>query len=94
MNAEPSRCNSTLGGRAALQHACTFEPGHKGRCSWWDWHQEQVARHEHARRWRNYLNPPQFQLQDYRGFLADRLTGARARATRHDEQGRDTGHER
>jgi len=71
--AEAERCDSTLGGQEALQHACTLERGHQGRCSWWDWHQEQVARYEHARRWRNCLNPPQFRLENYQGFLTDRL---------------------
>ncbi|HEV8649060.1 MAG TPA: hypothetical protein VG276_06540 [Actinomycetes bacterium] len=78
MSAEP-RCGSTLGGREALHHACTLTRGHEGRCSWWAWHQEQVARHEHARRWRFDLSPPPFRLADYQGFLADRLARARGR---------------
>ena len=94
MSAEPTRCNSMLGGREALQHGCTLERGHQGRCSWWDWQQQQVARYEHARRWRNCLNPPQFRLEDYQGFLADRQARARLRATPHDLQGRETGYER
>lgn len=90
MSAEPERCRSTLGGRAALQHACTLERGHPGRCSWWDWHQAQVARHEHARRWRGHLTPPAFRLEDYQGFLADRL----AQRTTTQAPSREAGHER
>ncbi len=89
--AEAERCNSTLGGREALQHACTLERGHQGRCSWWAWHQEQVARYEHARCWRGYLTPPAFRLADYQDFLADRL------ARRHSAPpapAREAGHER
>jgi hypothetical protein len=85
MSAEPDRCGSVLGGRDALQHACELERGHQGRCSWWDWHQEQVARHEHARRWRGHLTPPAFRLADYQQFLADRLAR---------RQNREVGHER
>jgi Family of unknown function (DUF6459) len=68
-----ARCGSTLGGREALKHPCTLARGHEGRCSWWEWHQEQVARHEHARRWRHHPSPPPFRLADYQDFLADRL---------------------
>jgi hypothetical protein len=83
VSAEQQRCNFTLGGREALNHACTLARGHQGRCSWWDWHQEQVARHEHARRWRGYLTPPAFRQEDYQDFLANRLS--RARRTRAEE---------
>jgi len=72
-----ARCGSTLGGHDALTHACTLARGHQGRCSWWEWHQERVARHEHARRWRHHLSPPPFRLADYQDFLADRLGHAR-----------------
>jgi Family of unknown function (DUF6459) len=68
-----ARCGSTLGGREALKHPCTLARGHEGRCSWWEWYQERVARHEHARRWRHHLSPPPFRLADYQDFLADRL---------------------
>jgi hypothetical protein len=68
-----ARCGSTLGGREALKHACTLARGHEGRCSWWGWHQERVARYEHDRRWRNHLSPPPFRLTDYRDFLAQRF---------------------
>jgi hypothetical protein len=68
-----ARCGSTLGGREALKHACTLTRGHEGRCSWWEWHQEQVACHEHARRWRHHLTPPPFRLEDYRDFLDQRF---------------------
>jgi hypothetical protein len=78
MSAEQRRCNSVLGGREALNHACSLERGHDGRCSWWEWHQEQVARHEYARRWRYCLNPPAFRLEDYRDFLTNRLAQRRA----------------
>ncbi len=91
MSAEPERCRSTVGGREALQHACTLARGHQGRCSWWAWSQEQVARYEHARRWRYCLNPPAFRLADYQGFLADRL--ARQRTVQL-TPGREAGHER
>jgi hypothetical protein len=84
MSAEPKRCRSTLGGREALQHACTLERGHQGHCSWWDWHQEQVARYEHTRRWRGYLTPPTFRLEDYQQFLADRLTRRPSREAGHE----------
>jgi Family of unknown function (DUF6459) len=72
-----TRCGSTLGGREALKHPCTLARGHEGRCSWWDWHQKRVARHEHARRFRHHLSPPRFRLEDYQDFLADRLAHAR-----------------
>jgi hypothetical protein len=91
MSAEQDRCHSTLGGREALQHACTLERGHHGHCSWWDWHQEQVARYEHARRWRYCLNPPAFRLADYQDFLADRLARRRAATP---APRREDGHER
>jgi hypothetical protein len=91
MSAEPRPCGSVLGGREALDHACTLERGHEGRCSWWDWHQEQVARHEHARRWWYHLNPPAFRLEDYQGFLGDRL--ARQQPTK-TPPSREAGHER
>jgi hypothetical protein len=68
-----ARCGGTLGGRDALTHACTLERGHQGHCSWWEWHQEQLARHEHARRWRFDRSPPPFRLADYQGFLAQRF---------------------
>jgi hypothetical protein len=68
-----ARCGSTLGGREALKHACHLPRGHQGRCSWWEWHQEQVARHEHARRWRFELSPPPFRLADYQDFLVARF---------------------
>jgi hypothetical protein len=68
-----TRCGSTLGGREALKHPCTLAHGHQGRCSWWEWHQEQVARHEHAHRWRFDLSPPPFRLADYQEFLAERF---------------------
>jgi len=71
-----ARCGSTLGGREALRHACTLPRGHQGQCSWWEWHREQVARHEHARRWRRHLSPPPFRLEDYRDFLAQRFPGS------------------
>jgi len=74
-----ARCGSTLGGREALTHACALARGHEEHCSWWEWHQEQVARHEHARRWRHHLSPPPFRLVDYQDFLTDRLTRARHR---------------
>ncbi len=67
-----ARCGTTLGGREALTHACTLTRGHEGHCSWWEWHQEQLARHEHTRRWRHHLSPPPFRLADYQGFLAER----------------------
>jgi Family of unknown function (DUF6459) len=72
-----ARCGSTLGGREALKHACDLPHGHEGRCSWWEWHQERVARHAHAPRWRHHLSPPPFRLADYQDFLADRLAHAR-----------------
>jgi hypothetical protein len=68
-----AHCGSTLGGREALKHACTLLRGHQGRCSWWEWHQERVARHEHARRWRHHLNAPAFRLEDYQDYLAQRF---------------------
>jgi hypothetical protein len=71
-----ARCGSTLGGREALKHACDLPRGHEGRCSWWEWHQERVARHEHARRWRQHRSPPPFRLADYQDFLAERLAHA------------------
>src|SRR6266508_2567985 len=71
-----ARCGSTLGGREALKHACDLPRGHEGRCSWWEWHQERVARHEHTRRWRHHLSPPPFRLADYQDFLAERLAHA------------------
>jgi hypothetical protein len=74
-----ARCGSTLGGREALKHPCTLARGHDGRCSWWEWYQEQVARHEHARRFRHHLSPPPFRLADYQDFLADRLGHGRHR---------------
>jgi hypothetical protein len=77
----PARCGTTLGGRDSLQHACTLARGHQGHCSWWAWHQEQLARHEHARRWRHHPSPPPFRLADYRELLADR----QARARPHDQ---------
>ena len=89
--AEAERCHSTLGGREALQHACTLERGHQGRCSWWAWHQEQVARYEHARCWRGYLTPPAFRLADYQDFLADRLAH---RQSAPPAPAREAGHER
>jgi hypothetical protein len=97
------RCGTTLGGREALKHACTYDRGHKGRCSWWEWHQEQVARHEHARRWRHHLNPPSFRLADYRDYLAQRFRSAPRRPDepsgtapmgRHPERSRGRGYER
>jgi Family of unknown function (DUF6459) len=75
-----ARCGSTLGGREALMHPCTLARGHEGHCSWWEWHLERVARHEHTRRWRHHPSPPPFLLADYEGFLADRLAHARHRS--------------
>jgi hypothetical protein len=72
-----ARCGSTLGGREALKHPCTLARGHEGRCSWWEWHQERIARHEHACRWRHHLSLPPFRLADYQDFLADRLAHTR-----------------
>jgi Family of unknown function (DUF6459) len=72
-----ARCGSTLGGREALMHACDLSRGHEGRCSWWEWHQERVARHEHTRRWRHHPSPPPFRFADYRDFLAERLAQTR-----------------
>jgi hypothetical protein len=66
-----AQCGSTLGGREALKHPCTLARGHAGRCSWWEWYQEQAARHEHARRFRHHVSPPPFRLADYQDFLAD-----------------------
>jgi Family of unknown function (DUF6459) len=74
-----ARCGSTVGGREALKHPCSLARGHDGRCSWWEWYQEQVARHEHARRWRNHSSSPPFRLADYQDFLADRLGQGRHR---------------
>jgi hypothetical protein len=70
---DQARCGSTLGGREALKHPCTLARGHEGRCSWWEWYQERVARNEHARRFRHHLNRPPFRLADYQDFLVDRL---------------------
>ncbi|HEY2959741.1 MAG TPA: hypothetical protein VGM21_16275 [Actinomycetota bacterium] len=75
MSADP-RCGTTLGGREALKHPCTLARGHGGRCSWWEWHHEQVARHEHTRRWRFALSPPPFRLENYKDFFAKRFTRA------------------
>src|SRR6266511_3620221 len=77
-------------GRVAMS-AAEAERCNQGRCSWWAWHQEQVARYEHARCWRGYLTPPAFRLADYQDFLADRLAH---RQSAPPAPAREAGHER